>query len=166
MEILFENRYFVTKDVFAEFLKGTVLKKTRVLSLVLMVMDFIIIYIVIKEKKSYGELIGFCLIFLLAVALYFLHIRIGKNMYNNTLEFHTGKLKESILRFGEEAIMLEEGKTFMEFEYSQIKKIYELKKLYVLMLGKQNGIVLRKDSFSVGTIYKFRDFIKEKCRSV
>lgn len=67
----------------------------------------------------------------------------------NTLAIHNGIIPESIFRFGENTITFEEGKTFMEFDYSQIKRIYELKKLYVLMIGKQNGIIIRKDSFSV-----------------
>lgn len=84
----------------------------------------------------------------------------------NTLAVHNGIIPESIFRFGEDTITLEEGKVFMEFNYNQIRRIYELKKLYVMMIGKQNGIIIRKDSFSVGTFHKFKEFIERKCRKI
>ena len=52
----------------------------------------------------------------------------------------------------------------MEFEYNQIKEIREYKVAYVLMIGKKQGIILKKDSFSIGTFEEFKKFINEKIK--
>lgn len=142
------------------------MKRLRICGIILAVICFCIAYLNIARRRGSFEILVFVVMFFFSVAIYFLHIKVSKDMMKNTLAVHNGVHTESIFRFGEEVITLEEGKIFIEFDYSQIKKIYELKKLYILMIGKQNGIIVRKDSFSVGTFHKFKEFIERKCRNI
>jgi len=125
-----------------------------------------IAYLNIARGRNSFEILVFVVMFFFSIAIYFLHLKVSKDMMKNTLAVHNGIIPESIFSFGEDIVTLKEGKVFMEFDYSQIKRIYELKKLYVLMIGKQNGIIVRKDSFSVGTFHKFKEFIEKKCKNI
>ncbi|MCD7980029.1 MAG: YcxB family protein [Fusobacterium sp.] len=147
-------------------MKSITMKHLRIYGAILAVVCFYITYLNIARGKNSFEIFVFVVMFLFSIAMYFLHLKISKDMMKNTLAIHNGIIPESIFRFGENTITFEEGKTFMEFDYSQIKRIYELKKLYVLMIGKQNGIIIRKDSFSVGTFHKFKEFIGRKCKNI
>ena len=142
------------------------MKRLRVCGAILAVICFWIAYLNIVKRRSSFEILVFVVMFFFSIAIYFIHMKVSRDMMKNTLAVHNGVHPESIFRFGEDIITLEEGKIFMEFDYNQIKKIYELKKLYVLMIGKQNGIIVRKDSFSVGTFHKFKEFIERKCRKI
>lgn len=166
IELLFENRYYVTKNIFSEFLKSIVLKRLRICGVILAVVCLYIAYLNIMRERNTFEILVFIVMFFFSIAIYFLHFKVSKDMMKNTLAVHNGIIPESIFRFGEDTITLEEGKVFMEFNYNQIRRIYELKKLYVMMIGKQNGIIIRKDSFSVGTFHKFKEFIERKCRKI
>ena len=147
-------------------MKDIILKRLRICGAILAVGCFCIGYLNIVRERTIFEILVFVVMFFFSIAIYFLHFKVSKDMMKNTLAIHNGIIPESIFRFGEEIVTLEEGKVFMEFDYSQIKRIYELKKLYVMMIGKQNGIILRKDSFSVGTFHKFKDFIERKCKKI
>ena len=85
-------------------------------------------------------------------------------MKKSSLNLHNGQTPESILQFTDSNIALKEGKGSMEFEYNQIKKIKEYKLTYILMIGKKQGLILKKDSFSIGTFEEFKKFITEKIK--
>ena len=94
----------------------------------------------------------------------FYHLLYLKNMKKSSLNLHNGQTPESVLQFTDNSIALKEGKISMEFEYNQIKKIKEYKLIYVLMIGKRQGLILKKDSFSIGTFEEFKKFINEKMK--
>lgn len=142
------------------------MKRLRVCGAILAIICFCIAYLNIARRRGSFEILVFVVMFFFSIAIYFIHMKVSRDMMRNTLAVHNGVHAESIFRFGEDTITLEEGKIFMEFDYNQIKKIHELKKLYVLMIGKQNGIIVRKDSFSVGTFHKFKKFIERKCKNI
>ena len=142
------------------------MKRLRICGVILAVICFFVTYLNIMRRRSSFEILVFVIMFFFSLAIYFIHMKVSKDMLKNALAIHNGVHTESIVRFGEDVITLEEGKIFMEFDYNQIKKIHDLKKLYVLMIGKQNGIIVRKDSFSVGTFHKFKQFIERKCKNI
>ena len=104
------------------------------------------------------------LIFIVSLRLIFYHLVYLKNMKKSSLNLHNGQMPESVLQFTDNGIALKEGKISMEFEYNQIKEIKEYKVAYVLMIGKKQGIILKKDSFSIGTFEEFKKFINEKIK--
>jgi len=52
----------------------------------------------------------------------------------------------------------------MEFEYNQVKNLKEYKLTYALMIGKTQGLLLKKDSFSIGTFDEFKKFIVNRIK--
>ncbi|MHA1559871.1 MAG: YcxB family protein [Alphaproteobacteria bacterium] len=74
---------------------------------------------------------------------------------------HNWRQPESVLRFGDD-ISIEEGKTSMKFEFSQITKTRNLKRSFVLMIGSKMGLILSKDGFTIGNLGQFKTFIHEK----
>lgn len=54
----------------------------------------------------------------------------------------------------------------MEFDYNQIKVIKEYKLTYAMMIGTQQELVLKKDSFSIGTLDEFKEFIASRIKKL
>ena len=44
--------------------------------------------------------------------------------------------------------------------YSQVKKLVETQNLYCLMKDGSNGVILRKDSFTLGSFEGFKKYIE------
>ena len=74
-------------------------------------------------------------------------------------------IPETVVQFSNDEISMAEGTLSVRFQYRQITKIRETRNLYVLMLGKDSGIILEKNSFTIGNFEAFRSFILEKCPS-
>lgn len=123
-------------------------------------------YLILFKMKSLRLVMAALtiVIFIVSLRLIFYHLLYLKNMKKSSLNLHNGQKPESILQFTDNNIALKEGKISMEFEYNQIKKIKEYKLIYVLMIGKRQGLILKKDSFSIGTFEEFKKFINEKMK--
>ena len=123
-------------------------------------------YLILFKMKSLRLVMAALtiVIFIVSLRLIFYHLLYLKNMKKSSLNLHNGQTPESVLQFTDNSIALKEGKISMEFEYNQIKKIKEYKLIYVLMIGKRQGLILKKDSFSIGTFEEFKKFINEKIK--
>ena len=123
-------------------------------------------YLILFKMKSLRLVMAALtiVIFIVSLRLIFYHLLYLKNMKKSSLNLHNGQKPESILQFTDNNIALKEDKISMEFEYNQIKKIKEYKLIYVLMIGKRQGLILKKDSFSIGTFEEFKKFINEKMK--
>ena len=71
-------------------------------------------------------------------------------VYRNTKKLHGGIVPETVVQFSNDEISMTEGTLSVRFQYRQITKIRETGNLYVLMLGKDSGIILEKNSFTIG----------------
>lgn len=161
MDILFENKYYFDKKSLIEYVKNVSCKFQRILGFLFLAFSFFYVYLSFKYKDLIliGITGALCVISLLLI---FFHLIYIKKMEKNILIVHNGIIPESNIQFTEDNITIKEGKTLMEFEYSQIKNIKEYNSIYALMLGKRNGILVRKDSFTIGTFEEFKKFIAEK----
>lgn len=65
---------------------------------------------------------------------------------------------ETFVQFGDK-IKFNEGAFSITIEYCQIKNIYDLKYTYILMLDKNNAMILSPTGFTKGTFEEFKDFI-------
>ncbi|MHD0318873.1 YcxB family protein [Fusobacterium sp. THCT1E2] len=166
MNILFENRYYSDKKVLLEYVKDVHCKYLRIIGFFFMFIAMLYTYFILFKMRSLHFVIAVLtiLIFIVSLRLIFYHLVYLKNMKKSSLNLHNGQTPESILQFIDSNIALKEGKISMEFEYSQIKKIKEYKLAYVLMIGKRQGLILKKDSFSIGTFEEFKKFINEKIK--
>lgn len=162
MDILFENRYYNEKDLYVEYIKDVYCKYTRRLGYILLI--FGIFYGCLYIFKIRTIFILVLIIFLLALSLRLitLHKVYQKHLKKTAFNLHNGKIHESVFQFTEDKIILKEGTILMEFDYSQIKDLKEYKLVYALMIGKRQGLVLKNDSFSIGTFDEFKKFIVNK----
>lgn len=166
MEILFENRYYSDKKILTEYIKDVHCRYLRIIGFFFMLVAMLYTYLILFKMKSLHLVMAALtiVIFIVSLRLIFYHLLYLKNMKKSSLNLHNGQTPESILQFTDNNIALKEGKISMEFEYNQIKKIKEYKLIYVLMIGKRQGLILKKDSFSIGTFEEFKKFINEKMK--
>lgn len=166
MEILFENRYYSDKKILTEYIKDVHCRYLRIIGFFFMLVAMLYTYLILFKMKSLCLVMAALtiVIFIVSLRLIFYHLLYLKNMKKSSLNLHNGQTPESILQFTDNNIALKEGKISMEFEYNQIKKIKEYKLIYVLMIGKRQGLILKKDSFSIGTFEEFKKFINEKMK--
>lgn len=166
MEILFENRYYSDKKILTEYIKDVHCRYLRIIGFFFMLVAMLYTYLILFKMKSLRLVMAALtiVIFIVSLRLIFYHLLYLKNMKKTSLNLHNGQTPESVLQFTDNSIALKEGKISMEFEYNQIKKIKEYKLIYVLMIGKRQGLILKKDSFSIGTFEEFKKFINEKIK--
>lgn len=166
MDILFENRYYSDKKILLEYVKDVHCKYLRIIGFLFMIVAIFYTYLILFKMRSLQIIMAVLTIFIFVISLrlIFFHLIYLKNMKKSSLNLHNGQTPESILQFTDNNIALKEGKVLMEFEYNQIKKIKEYKLAYVLMIGKKQGLILKKDSFSIGTFEEFKKFINEKIK--
>ena len=166
MEILFENRYYSDKKILTEYIKDVHCRYLRIIGFFFMLVAMLYTYLILFKMKSLRLVMAALtiVIFIVSLRLIFYHLLYLKNMKKTSLNLHNGQTPESVLQFTDNSIALKEGKISMEFEYNQIKKIKEYKLIYVLMIGKRQGLILKKDSFSIGTFEEFKKFINEKMK--
>lgn len=166
MEILFENRYYSDKKILTEYIKDVHCRYLRIIGFFFMLVAMLYTYLILFKMKSLRLVMAALtiVIFIVSLRLIFYHLLYLKNMKKSSLNLHNGQTPESVLQFTDNSIALKEGKISMEFEYNQIKKIKEYKLIYVLMIGKRQGLILKKDSFSIGTFEEFKKFINEKMK--
>ena len=166
MDILFENRYYSDKKILLEYVKDIHCKYPRIIGFLFILVAIFYTYLILFNMRSLRFVMAVLtiLIFIISLRLIFYHLVYLKNMKKSSLNLHNGQTPESILQFTDNNIALKEGKVSMEFEYNQIKKIKEYKLTYILMIGKKQGLILKKDSFSIGTFEEFKKFINEKIK--
>ncbi|WP_130891536.1 YcxB family protein [Fusobacterium ulcerans] len=166
MNILFENRYYSDKKVLLEYVKDVHCKYPRIIGFLFMIVAILYTYLILFKMRSLRFVMAVLtiFIFIISLRLIFYHLVYLKNMKKSSLNLHNGQSPESVLQFMDNSIALKEGKVSMEFEYNQIKKIKEYKLAYVLMIGKKQGLILKKDSFAIGTFEEFKKFITEKVK--
>jgi hypothetical protein len=99
---------------------------------------------------------------LLAICLY-RYKHTVKFHYTKDLELNQGKETEWLIRVTAREIELQNisiGRLNI-YELSQFIKVIETKKLYILLMKSRLAITLRKDSFTVGTLDEFKNYIKK-----
>lgn len=161
MEIKFENRYKTTELMLREYVHKVACRNIELMSLGVAVLGIVgLIVAVANHDNILLAVVGVCLVIAVFTGMLTPQLML-KELRETSARLNNGKKCETVVRFGDH-ITMEEGTTSMRFEYSQIRKIYNLKQSYVLMLGKQNGIMLSKVGFTKGTFADFKVFIKQK----
>lgn len=160
-DVRFENRYTMNELMLREYVHKAACRNIELMSLgVFLLGAFALVVAVANQDKLLMGVVGACLFIdvfagMMTPQMMLREIRATSDRLNN------GKKCETVVRFGD-SITMEEGTTSMRFEYSQITKIFNLKHSYVLMLGKQNGIMLSKTGFMDNNFEEFRRFIRQK----
>lgn len=168
MDILFENRYIVDLHMLRSFARGASFSQKfffRFSIVGMAVCAMALLYCLVFFPGSWDLTISPAVSFLLCLALFFFPSLTARIVYRNTQKLHGGTIPETVVQFSNDEISMAEGTLSVRFQYRQITKIRETRNLYVLMLGKDSGIILEKNSFTIGNFEAFRSFILEKCPS-
>ncbi len=165
MEVLFENRYTVSRRMLLSFARGASFSQRFFFRFSIVGMGICLLaiaYCLVFLPGDWDAILSPAVSFLLCAMLFFFPNLTARILYRNTIRLHGGTVPETVIRFSDE-ITMEEGTLSVRFGYRQVTKIRETKLLYVLMLGKDSGIILDKSGFSVGDLAAFRSFILKQC---
>ena len=168
MEALFENRYTANQRMIRSFARGASFSQRFFFRFSIAGMGICLLaiaYCLLFLPGDWDSILSPAVSLLLCAMLFFFPNLTARILYRNTLRLHGGAIPETVVRFSDE-ITMEEGTLSIRFEYRQVTKIRETKLLYVLMLGKDSGIILDKKGFSIGDLDSFRSFILKQCPSV
>lgn len=100
---------------------------------------------------------------ILLVLINFLYTLESEIIYRNSLE-EKGLLETEVDFTDRIIVKIGESKEY--FDYEDITSLYNLKGTCILMIGKTNGIILKKNGFYSGDYVDFLHFIKMKCSEV
>jgi hypothetical protein len=171
MDAIFVNQLTLTKEVFHEFYKGfSALPRGlyRALKIILPVLGILIILFAFFDALE-GYLFACIRGFILGLlGVFFLPVFVGilsKIRYRQQVLFNGGNEMQKRTDFSDQIRVTSSNKAETNFDYAQIKQIGETKHLIVLRTAHAVGIIIGKDSFTVGTLEDFRGFIRGKCPS-
>ncbi len=168
MEVMFENRYTTNPKMLRSFARGASFSQKfffRFAIVGMVVCALALLYCLVFLPGDWASMVSPAVSFLLCLMLFFFPSLTARILYRNTKRLHGGTIPETIIRFSDE-IAISEGTLSVRFAYRQITKIKQTKSLLVLMIGKESGIVLEKNSFTVGDPASFLPFLLERCPSL
>ncbi len=134
----------------------------RIIYLVLIIIIMIEqVYFFITIKKVS---ISFPLVCMLLCS-YVLYFDFNRTIYNNKVRNNNGKEVTQLLEFFDDTIKVtnKDLNLSFDFAYSDIQKVYETKNIIAIMVKKNLGLAIHKDSISEKQRPKLYEFLKEKC---
>lgn len=153
----FENSYQVTPELLQEYTKCMTASRRTVhivLGVVYLVWGLLFpVYIVFK-----------LLLIVLGVLFLFLSVfyssRLAKRNYRVYEVSHTG-MGKTILFYPDRIECANDGEAAKTYYYSQISRVKESSGLYVIVIEKTIGIMVKKDAFQKGDFEEFQNFMKQ-----
>ena len=160
----FTNKYTYTQQMFREFVKYC---KYRYLHSGIIFLTIMTVFcLAIANKFGVADIkFVICMIgmIILLALINFLSTLESEIIYKNSLE--EKGLLETQVDFTDR-IIVKIGDNKKYFDYEDITSLYNLKDTCILMIGKTNGIILKKNGFYSGDYVDFLHFIKMKCSEV
>jgi len=159
VKTMFENRYMTGMEVLEEFVEKVVVLKYRDWKVFVGLLALLAVIIVFASHQSIFNILlawGLCCFILLAVY----PVRETKKIIKKSEINFKYEQNETVAWFDEDYITVSNGVDRSTLLYSQVKKLVETPNLYCLMKDGSNGVILRKDSFTLGTFASFRTYIE------
>lgn len=159
VKTMFENRYMTGMEVLEEFVEKVVVLKYRDWKVFVGLLALLAVIVVFASHQSIFNILlawGLCCFILLAVY----PVRETKKIIKKSEINFKYEQNETVAWFDEDYITVSNGVDRSTLLYSQIKKLVETPNLYCLMKDGSNGVILRKDSFTLGTFDSFRTYIE------
>lgn len=159
VKTMFENRYMTGMEVLEEFVEKVVVLKYRDWKVFVGLLALLAVIVVFASHQSIFNILlawGLCCFILLAVY----PVRETKKIIKKSEINFKYEQNETVAWFDEDYITVSNGVDRSTLLYSQIKKLVETPNLYCLMKDGSNGVILRKDSFTLGTFASFRTYIE------
>jgi len=166
MEILFENRYMMNKNRFIEWAKHPI--KKNILAIIWFVIMIFTIFMSILSIMN-KDIIFF--IFYMLMSVFCIYRCFFRTKFLLSKQFkviainHGNDEWERVIQFGDSIILID-GNTKTEYQWSQVRELINDRDYLILVLGKGIGIRLAKNGFIKGTADAFLDFIKNECQEI
>ena len=161
MEVQFENRYYSTHSMMAEFARKYSVGPKWPIVIVFWSLYLFILIPCIVSAELHDELFLLIVLGVSMLAVDFMPHFYAWSTLRNAKKQNDDVLPETIITFGD-VIELHEGMVHLTIEYRKITRVIRLKHSYMLMLGKRNGVMLRTDCFTKGTFEEFKQFLSAK----
>ncbi|MBR3707270.1 MAG: YcxB family protein [Firmicutes bacterium] len=159
VKTMFENRYMTGMEVLEEFVEKVVVLKYRDWKVFVGLLALLAVIVVFASHQSIFNILlawGLCCFILLAVY----PVRETKKIIKKSEINFKYEQNETVAWFAEDYITVSNGVDRSSIMYSEVKKLVETPNLYCLMKDGSNGVILRKDSFTLGTFASFRTYIE------
>ena len=158
MDIKFENRYFNTEEMLREYVNVVLCRKIKIFGILIFIVGIIMMTYSLSDKNYIiSSFIGISAVISIIISILTPSLTI-KEIKENKNGINGFSKDETVVQFGDK-IKFNEGAFSITIEYCQIKNIYDLKYTYILMLDKNNEIILSPTGFTKGTFEEFKDFI-------
>ena len=153
----FENSYQVTPELLQEYTKCmTASRRTVHIVLGVVYLAWGLLFPVHIVLKLLLVFLG-ALFLLLSV---FYSARLAKRNYKVYELSHTG-MGKTILFYPDRIECANDGEAAKTYYYSQISRVKESSGLYVIVIEKTIGIMVKKDAFQKGDFEEFQSFMKQ-----
>lgn len=157
MEPLFECRY-KTDETTYRGLSYLAMRRS------LLVIAAIVLVLCINKQMGIGAVL-ICSACVIAVNLWVLLVWVPRKMARNQRQLKGDPLPDTVVRGFADEITISEGENISHYRYEQVIATRAVAGIYMLMLTKQNGILLRTDSFTVGSLDTVRELARQKSKA-
>ena len=153
----FENSYQVTPELLQEYTKCmTASRRTVHIVLGVVYLAWGLLFPVHIVLKLLLIVLGVLFLFLSV----FYSSRLAKRNYRVYEVSHTG-MGKTILFYPDRIECANAGEAAKTYYYSQISRVKESSGLYVIVIEKTIGIMVKKDAFQKGDFEEFQNFMKQ-----
>jgi len=160
VKTMFENRYRTGMEVLEEFVEKVVVLKYRDWKVFVGLLALLAVIVVFASHQSVFNILlawGLCCFILLAVY----PVRETKKIIKKSEINFKYVQDDTVAWFDEDYITVSNGVDRSTIMYSEVKKLVETQNLYCLMKDGSNGVILRKDSFTLGNFESFKKYIEK-----
>lgn len=155
----YKNQYFVSRKMVQDYVYKVLFRDKFRLGICIAILSGVLIYISDQKQDSFSMgMYGTCMFIVLFVLLVGPVMMVRRYLAYH-YRMHNGESVQTIITFLDK-IQIDEGTTHMEIAYSQIKKCYFTKDLWVLMIQKNSGIMIDPKDFDQVSKEEFLQFIK------
>ena len=158
----FENRYYEDEKMTEVYVRRILCGRVRRYGLACTVLGTVMLAVYMVEQNYIWIGIDAAALIVSVAVMLLTPVYTLRQMREHERRIHNGKQVETVITFGDK-IQVVEGSLALAVEYSQIMKVYDWEKMYVLMISRQNVIIIHPDGFVKGSLDEFRGFIKDKC---
>ena len=168
----FEVHYTNDAEKLTAFYKATICRGATKKGILILILGCILLGIIVAAMTGAVQLnltrmmtISIILmdiaVLVAGVLMLVYHKLMAKTAFKNGVKHHNGQMPKTDIVFAGR-INITEGGTKTVYHYGDVTNFRENAKNYFLMFGKYAGVILPKDSFSVGDANAFKEWIYQK----
>ena len=171
-EILFENDFILTQDLYLEFIKKTkskIIQWFYIFSAIVLAIIGIYFFTLINRLEVIAFYISLIVLSMSAIFFTwsFIFDRVlGNKKYKQSLISNNTKMLEVNVRFNEDEIQVLSKNSGVKniITYDMIKKLIISENLYIVFCKNNIGVLVKKNGFVLGNDIEFEEFITNKIK--